>query len=196
MGKRFFYLVCMGYGLVVLSVVAPMMRHDLSSDPEILPLQPEPAVPASDAAAWFQQMKPFCNAVEVHTRVKARPAPAGYRGAGFEAACFALAGEVGHADAIISKLSGDDRWRATGIVFDVAHPIADDDLAAGPVMELVVKHRPNHYMALYHAGAARYERSELAEAEDYLRRFLQHYANEDGWRANALQMLGAIESGR
>jgi hypothetical protein len=80
-------------------------------------------------------------------------------------------------------------------VFDIGHPAADagDELAAGPLMELVVEFWPNHYMALYHAGAAAFERAELEKAEGYLTRFLAEYDVEDGWRSSALGMLDRIQ---
>jgi hypothetical protein len=72
---------------------------------------------------------------------------------------LALAGRIESARAEILELPEDRRAQAVGVVFDQAHPAADagDDVAAGPVMELVVEFWPNHYMALYHAGAARFE---------------------------------------
>jgi hypothetical protein len=60
-------------------------------------------------------------------------------------------------------------------------------------MELVVEFWPNHYMALYHAGAAAFERGELEKAEGYLTRFLAEYDVEDGWRSSALGMLDRIQ---
>src|SRR5262245_65413066 len=48
-----------------------------------------------DAAGWFAQMKPFCNAVEVEVQQQAHPAPSGTQGAGCSAACFAMGGQVG-----------------------------------------------------------------------------------------------------
>ncbi len=48
-------------------------------------------------------------------------------------------------------------------------------------MELVVKFWPSHYMALYHAGAARFEAGDAARAERYLPRFLQECHLDDGW---------------
>ena len=43
-------------------------------------------------------------------------------------------------------------------MFEIGHPVADagDDKSAGPIMELVVEFCPNHYMALYHAGASEF----------------------------------------
>jgi outer membrane protein assembly factor BamD (BamD/ComL family) len=65
-------------------------------------------------------------------------------------------------------------------------------VAAGPVMELVVEFWPNHYMALYHAGAARYERGDYAAAQSYLTRFLENYTAGDGWTEMARGMLQKI----
>jgi outer membrane protein assembly factor BamD (BamD/ComL family) len=56
-------------------------------------------------------------------------------------------------------------------------------------MELVVEFWPNHYMALYHAGAARYDRGDYPAARGYLARFLQQYHVQDGWTNSALVML-------
>ena len=82
------------------------------------------------------------------------------------------------------------------MVFDAGHPAADagDEVAAGPLMELVVEFWPNHYMALYHAGAASFERGDYGLAEAYLERFLVEYATEDGWRSSAKSMLRTIAS--
>ena len=76
-----------------------------------------------------------------------------------EAACYALAGRIASAREVILTLPEEMRYRAAGVVFEAGHPAADagDDVAAGPLMELVVEFWPNHYMALYHAGAARFE---------------------------------------
>ena len=83
------------------------------------------------------------------------------------------------------------------MVFGAGHPAADagDELAAGPLMELVVEFWPNHYQALYHAGAARFQRGDYAEAEPYLREFLRYYEQEDGWRRNAETMLSEMPAG-
>jgi tetratricopeptide (TPR) repeat protein len=108
-----------------------------------------------------------------------------------EAACYALAGKVDLARSSILSLPESQRYHAAGVVFGAGHPAADrgDELAAGPLMELVVEFWPNHYMALYHAGAAAFERGEYEKADGYLNRFLQEYAVEDGWRSNALAMI-------
>ena len=46
------------------------------------------------AGEWFAQVKPFCNAVEVEVRQQQLPPPATVEGAGYSAACYALAGKI------------------------------------------------------------------------------------------------------
>ncbi len=146
---------------------------------------------AGPAGQWFQQIKPYCNAVEVEMAQRNSPPPATLDGAGYSAACYALGGKIDHARQVIDALPADDRWRAAGIVFDVAHPVADagDDRSAGPIMQLVVDYWPNHYMALYHAGMAEYSLGQPALARTHLERFLEHYSPDDGWRRNAIEVL-------
>jgi hypothetical protein len=142
------------------------------------------------AEEWFRRAKPYCNAVEIGF-IRSIPAPGGVDGAGFEAACFALAGRTDDSRRIIDGLSPNERARAAGIVFNVGHPIADagDDRAAGPIMELVVDYWPNHYMALYHAGMAEYMLGQSALARKNLEAFRRIYTENDGWRSNADDIL-------
>jgi hypothetical protein len=49
-------------------------------------------------------------------------------------------------------------------------------------------------MALYHAGAARFEAERDAAARQHLERFLAGYAVEDGWRASAESMLAEVDA--
>lgn len=149
------------------------------------------------AAAWFQQVRGFCNPVDVVTRMRWQPAPQTDEGRMYEAACYALAGRIVEARASIQALPNDQQYRAAGVVFNAGHPAADagDELAAGPLMELVVEFWPNHYMALYHAGAAAYQRGDSELAQGYLTRFLEHYGVEDGWRSSAVSMLDSIRRG-
>ena len=156
----------------------------------------EPEVDPTDAAAWFRSMKPYCNPVEVATQVTRSPAPRSADGTAYEAACFALAGRIDSARERILQLPEAQRWNAAGVVFNVGHPVADagDDLAAGPIMGLVVEFWPNHYMALYHAGAARYALGDYGWAHKYLVSFLEYYDPDDGWRRNAVSMITEIEA--
>ena len=155
----------------------------------------QPAPFRGGAAGWFAEMKPYCNAVEVDVRHQYRPAPAGVGGAGYSAACYALAGKIDRARAAIDALPTGDRAGAAAIVFAVGHPVADagDDAAAGPIMRLVVEYQPDNYMALYHAGISEdiLGHGDLARA--HLERFVAIYRAQDGWRENALAVLRRLE---
>lgn len=156
---------------------------------------PSLAVSPSGPGGWFQSMKPYCNPVEVETRMRWNPPPETDEGSAFKAACYALAGRVDMARQVILTLPGDEQWRAAGVVFNVGHPVADagDDLSASAIMEMVVEFWPNHYMALYHAGAARFGLGQTDLAEGYLRTFLEEYGHDDGWTTAARSMLSEIE---
>ena len=95
---------------------------------------------------------------------------------------------------MIDRIAVGDRYRAAGIVFDVAHPVADagDDRSAGPIMELVVDYWPNHYMALYHAGMSEYALEQPALARTHLQAFLSYYNQNDGWTRNARDVLARL----
>jgi tetratricopeptide (TPR) repeat protein len=150
-----------------------------------------------DGANWFAGIRPYCNSVEVETAQQRAPAPSSADGLGYSAACYALAGKIEQARAVIDRLSGSgDRSRAAGIVFDTGHPVADagDDKSAGPIMELVLEYQPDNYMALYHAGMSEYALGQPGPAAEHLQRFLQLYASPDGWRSNAVEVLGRLSS--
>jgi tetratricopeptide (TPR) repeat protein len=159
----------------------------------------EPVAPPAQfigaAGEWFQLVKPFCNAVEVGTRVRQTPPPAGRDGAGYGAACYALAGSIDRARELIVALPEGDRGYASSIVFSIGHPVADagDDRSAGPIMELVLEFWPDNYMALYHAGISEYALGQTEQAKASLHRFLELYHEDDGWRSNAVQVLARLE---
>ena len=163
------------------------------------PTQPAVAVAATPdgAAGWFQSIKPFCNGVEVEVQLRHNPAPKTLEGAGYEAACYALAGRIDDARRIIDGVSESERYQAVGVVFNVAHPVADagDDKAAGPIMQMVVDYWPNHYMALYHAGMSEYILNQPDLARKHLKSFLEYYSPDDGWRRNAIDVLQRLERG-
>jgi hypothetical protein len=143
------------------------------------------------AEAWFASIKPYCNSVEVEFQMRQNPAPPGVAGIGYSAACYALAGRLDRAEVLIAGVRSPERLQVVGIVFNVGHPVADagDDRAAGPIMELVVRHWPNHYMALYHAGMSAYTLEQHNRARAHLRAFLKSYGADDGWRRNAIDIL-------
>jgi hypothetical protein len=156
---------------------------------------PSPAPAYTSGAQWFAAMKQYCNPVEVDVRARYTPPPATADGAGYAAACFALAGKIDRARTIIEGMPRGDRGAAANVLFEVAHPVADagDDRASGPMMELVLEHWPNNYMALYHAGMSEYSLGQSALAETHLRAFLTMYTAEDGFTGNARQALQSIE---
>lgn len=161
----------------------------------IEPPIPLPAVEAPpDAIGWFDSVRQHCNPVEVETYLSWQPAPPSPDGDMYKAACLALAGRVNRAREVIDALPPGLRLPAASVVFDVGHPAADagDNVAAGPLMELVLEYWPRHYMALYHAGAARFELGDYDVAEGYLKRFLAEYGTDDGWTASAEAMLATI----
>ncbi len=193
-----FMLIGLAYG--ILRLTPGLLTGDRGQQTVPVQVTPVAAVdpaPHTSVYSWFAAMKPYCNGVEVETRLRQTPAPGSFEGASYSAACFALAGKIEKARAIILDLPNDDQWRVAAVVFTVGHPVADagDNEAAGPIMELVVDFWPNHYMALYHAGAARFETGDHGAAEGYLNRFLDNYEPNDGWRKSAISMLETIGEG-
>ena len=184
-----------GFAAVVFSRTAPSPDNRPTSVRSLPQPSGDPAATGPvNSAEWLASMRPYCNPVDVEMRLAWSPAPEGAEGTMHEAACLALAGRPDDARARLLTLSAEDQWKGAGVVFEVGHPAADagDDVAAGPLMELVVEFWPNHYMALYHAGAARFEAGDGPRARDYLERFLQEYKIEDGWWSNAHAMLSEI----
>jgi tetratricopeptide (TPR) repeat protein len=193
--QRTLYFVGLGY-LAVCGVV--VLRHQTR---RFQPASQSTALTAAfdgSASQWFAAMKPFCNAVEVEIVQSRHPAPATLEGQGLSAACYALAGKIDSARTIIDRLAEADRYRAAGIVFDIAHPVADagDNRSAGPIMELVISYWPNHYMALYHAGMAEFALGEADLAAKNLTAFLKYYHENDGWTRSARATLAQIAEAR
>lgn len=142
--------------------------------------------------SWFERARPHCNAVEVAAWMRQDPPSRDtWDGVAWAAACLALAGKTDSARVLLQGLSPDERVPALSVVFDVGHPVADmgDDLAAAPIMELVVRFWPNHYMARYHAGASAYQLGHYARATQHLEAFLESYKANDGWTGAARGML-------
>jgi len=119
------------------------------------------------------------------------PPPPGKDGAGFAAACYAIAGKIDRAKATLDAVPEEDRAWASDCVFEVVHPIADegDDASAGPAMRLVLDYWPDNYMALYHAGMSEFATQHPVEAKKHLKRFLEIYKNPDGFTASATKVL-------
>lgn len=190
---RALYLAGLGYLAVCGAIV---WRHQARSSVAVS--APTPIASGSSGAQWLAAIRPFCNSVEVELAQRNRPAPSGVEGQGYGAACYALAGKMDSARALINRLDPQERYQAAGIVFNVAHPVADagDDRSAGPIMEMVIEYWPNHYMALYHAGIAEYGLGEFDLARRHLESFLQYYKQNDGWTQNARETLKRMASGQ
>jgi hypothetical protein len=184
-------LTIAGWGYVALCGLIVTTRPDLRVRGEP---HGSPAPPRGDAGAWFARIKPFCNAVEVDVEQRNSPPPAGTEGAGYSAACYALAGKIDLARQAIEALPARDRGTAAGIVFHIGHPVADmgDDASAGPIMRLVVEYQPENYMALYHAGISEYMLGEMDYARTHLTRFLELYRTEDFYRSKGREVLDRI----
>ena len=188
---RTLYLVGAGYLAICAAVVMRPARAAPVSSAE----PPAPAVNfEGNAQQWYTAIKPYCNQVEVVLAQRQHPAPSSLDGQGLSAACYALGGKLDLAREVIDRLPASNRARAAGIVFDVAHPVADagDDKSAGPIMELVVEYWPNHYMALYHAGMSEYVLGDPVNARRNLTAFLEFYQQNDGWASNARAVLEKI----
>jgi thioredoxin-like negative regulator of GroEL len=193
--RRALYLIAVGYlaicGLVVVRSYEARSRRASSE-----PIQAG-ATFSGPGEAWWSRIRANCNPVEVELAQRMRPAPAALDGQAYSAACWALAGRVDSARAVIDRLPAPDRYQAAGVVFNVAHPIAEagDDRSAGPIMELVVQYWPNHYMALYHAGMAEYATGQRALARKNLAAFLTYYHEDDGWTQRARETLRQLGVG-
>ena len=198
--NRLLYLAGFAYIGLCATLVVRAIRDRQPVYPQLL-LAPQPVPPAppsgSAAEQWFAAMKQYCNPVEVDVRTRYAPPPNTSEGAGYSAACFALAGKIERARAIIDEMSSGDRGAAANVLFNVAHPVADagDDRASGPMMELVLDYWPNNYMALYHAGMSEYSLGQTALAEKHLRGFLAMYSENDGFTGAARSALAKIAAG-
>jgi hypothetical protein len=199
--NRFLYFAAFAYialcGAIVarkvLSSTGPRIR---TFDTVVAVAPPPPTSATTSGEQWFAAMKPYCNQVEVDVRERYSPPPSTSEGAGYAAACFALAGKIERAREIIEGMEPSARAGAANVLFGVAHPVADagDDRASGPMMELVLEYWPNNYMALYHAGMSEYSLGQRMLAEKHLQAFLQMYTVADYFHENAEKALTALRS--
>lgn len=189
--NRTLQVVSWSYAVACLVAWVLVARRDRPVPLTEVEVSPAPVPSANPAADWFTAIKPYCNAVEVLVQLRQNPAPPGLQGRGYTAACLALAGRIESADSVIASVRPSGRQQVVAIVFDVAHPVADagDDRSAGPIMDLVVRYSPNHYMALYHAGMSAYALDQHDRARTHLQAFLREYSADDGWRSNAIEVL-------
>jgi hypothetical protein len=146
---------------------------------------------AEAAEAWFARVRPRCNAVEVGRAIRRDPAPGGFGGQGYLAACYALADRLDDSRRVLDRLSSGERPAAATHVFDVVRPVADggDVVAVAPVMELVLRYTPENFQALYYAGMGAYASGRAEDARRLLGRFVGMYGTDDAWRRNAVMVL-------
>jgi hypothetical protein len=157
-------------------------------------IPPAPFV-ASTNASWFDTMRPHCNPVEVATALRNNPPPADVVGQGYGASCWALAGRIDQAGALIDALPAAEQVTAAGIVFEVGHPVADagDNVASEPMMDLVLRYQPENFQALYHAGMSAHDLGKADKAREQLTRFLELYRADDFFTQNARKALAELE---
>ena len=70
---------------------------------------------------------------------------------------------------------------------------AGDDIAAAPIMNLVLESWPNHFQALYHAGISDFALGHQERARLHLTEFLKLYKEEDGFTRNARAALAKMQ---
>ena len=198
--NKFLYFAGFAYiALCGAAVIGNTMASTAVPVTEPIPAPTQPITTGTgtgtEAEQWFASIKPFCNPVEVDVRTRYAPAPATPDGIGYSAACFALAGKIDRARATLLSLGNRDRFAASNIVFNIAHPVADagDDRASGQMMELVLEFWPANFMARYHAGMSAYALGADGAAERHLRMFLDQYNADDGFTGNARQALKTIQ---
>ncbi len=194
--NRPLYLVAGGYVAICGALLLQNARRApaIAVAPAPTANHPAPQTRFGSGAEWFAAVKPNCNALEVEVRLRDMPPPASADGAGYGASCLALAGKIDSARALINRRPANQRGAAAGILFDIAHPVADagDNQSSGPMMELVLEYWPENYMALYHAGMSEFALQQPRLAKKNLRRFLELYQANDGWRSSALSTLGQM----
>ncbi|MBI4818288.1 MAG: hypothetical protein HY791_18635 [Deltaproteobacteria bacterium] len=186
------YLVLCGHTLWSHRAPPPPVPQRASSSPARCAT---PGLGSPEARKWFCDVKPNCNSLEVTARVQQQPPPAGWDGAGYAAACFALAGRIDDARA---RLGASDRApQSSQILFEISHPVADrgDDLSSGPMMDLVLEFWPENFQAMYHAGMSAYGQKDFVKAKAQLERFREMYKNEDFFGQNAKRALERMGQG-
>lgn len=160
--------------------------------PEPVFLEAPKVVPrAATAPDWFAEVRPRCTPADVRLATDLNPPPAGVEGVGYKAACFGIARQIPTARSLLLSLPEGDRIPAATVVYEVAEALASEGRhdVAGPLMELVLEFWPDHYMALYEAGTARFVTGDGPGAHGLLARFLEVYRDEDTLTANARNMM-------
>ena len=181
--------------LMALILVPPTLKLVGKDPPPVaqLPPAPEPARPAPPATprAWFEALRARCTPVDARLATDLNPPPAGAEGTGYKAACYALAGQVPTARALLLGLPDEERPDGVGPVRDVTRELSAEGRhdQAGALAELVLEFWPDDEVALYEAGLGRWASGDRTGARVYLERFLERHAADDEWSENAREML-------
>ena len=119
---------------------------------------------------WFKTIRPYCNPVEVEAYLVKIPPPDNAEGAGYAAACLALANKIDRARVVILDLPEKERLKASQFLFEIGHPIADsgDNQSSAPIMRLILEFDPDNIEALYHAGTSEYALGDASKAKKHL----------------------------
>jgi hypothetical protein len=165
---------------------APVVAARPQVDPD-LDAVTQPSTPTG----WFDAIRAKCTPANVQLAVDLSRPPDGTVSTGYEAACFAIAADTPKARALILGLPEGDRLEAASVVFNVAQAMVEhgQEMAAGPLMELVLEFWPNHYVALFEAGVTRYSEGDYTHARIYLQRFLDVYVQDDQRTQRAMRMI-------
>jgi hypothetical protein len=148
-------------------------------------------LPRTAGAAWFEKVRPSCNALEAETLIAGEPPPESIDGTAYAAACLALGGKIDRARTLLQEVPSGSRAQAASVVFEIGHVVADagDERSAAPILALVVEFQPDNPMALYHLGMAEFALYERKKAHVHLKRFLEVYTENDFSRQAAERTL-------
>ena len=113
--------VMVGVGAVLVS----MATRQSSSISGPAPVSVTTVVPSepSTGAEWLAEMRPYCNPVDVTTRMGWNPAPPSVDGEMHRAACLALAGRFDEARSVLEGLPEEERWSNTILRFAIKEAI-------------------------------------------------------------------------
>lgn len=182
--------------VILVPATAELLRKPPPPPPveEVRPPEPTPRPRPSFPQDWFSSVRPRCTPSDFRLVTDLNPPLPGVEGTGYKAACYALARQIPSARALLLSLPEEDRVQGASKVYEVGQGLAGAERhdAAGPLLELVLEFWPNHSMALYQAGTARFVTGDAEGAQDLLGRFLEVYTTEDGLTANARRMMGGL----
>lgn len=191
--KRRQFLPLLALALILGPATVKLLHREEAPAPVVVEHAPAPppAPAPSTPREWYAFIQSRCTPADVRLATDLHPPPEGTEGTGYKAACLAVARQIPSARALLLSLPEDERLQGASVVYDVAQQLAQEEQhgVAGPLMELVLEFWPDHYLALYEAGRARYVTGDMEGATEFLAHFLDVYVGEDDLTANARQMM-------